>query len=371
MSNQIQNLNAKVAIVYLVWSDEPSKFLARALEAIVKQNYARENLRLVVVYNSYKPDEVSQLSFIESEVLKNKNILPETVVLAQAKNLGFPAGNNVGLQWAIDNDCDYVFLHNADGFLAPDAINEMASAFASDKNIGQVQSLIRLYPETNLINSAGNNFHYLGIGYCANYRERVDKVILPTIKDIGYASGAATMLRVDLLKKFGKWHEEFYLYHEDTEYSLRLKINGFRVVLASQAEFFHEYTFSKNLEKFYWLERNRHALKYLFYKWPTLILTWPLEIVYNLGLMIVAGGGGWLSELLRVYRYWLSSKNWQIWRELRRNNLRTRKMSDRQLLAQVVATIGSAELVISAPLKFFVNAIFKLYYYFLRLIVWW
>src|SRR3989339_209854 len=241
MFNQIQKLNDQVAIVYLVWSDEPSKFLARALEAIVKQNYARENLRLVVVYNSYKPDEVSQLSFIESEVLK----------------------------------------------------------------------------------------------------------------------------------KFGKWHEEFYLYHEDTEYSLRLKINGFRVVLASQAEFFHEYTFSKNLEKFYWLERNRHALKYLFYKWPTLILTWPLEIVYNLGLMIVAGGGGWLSELLRVYRYWLSSKNWQIWRELRRNNLRTRKMSDRQLLAQVVATIGSAELVISAPLKFFVNAIFKLYYYFLRLIVWW
>lgn len=362
---------SKVAIVYLAWSDEPKKYLARALDAIAKQSYARENLQLVIVYNSHRPQEISQLPIIELDVANRVAILPKTIILPQEKNLGFPAGNNIGMQWAIDNNFDYVFLHNADGYLAPTAIAEMVLVFKSDEKIGQVQSLIRLYPEVNLINSTGNNFHYFGIGYCANFREAVDKVNLPSVVEIGYASGAATMMRVDLLKQFGIWNEDFYLYHEDTEYSLRLKVRGFRVVLAGKAEFFHEYVFSKSKSKYFWLERNRHALKYLFYKWPTLVLTWPLEIVYNLSLMVMAILGGWWPELLRVYWYWLQPVNWQKWRKLRQQNLQARKMSDRQLLAQATATVGSAELVVSERLKYFANFIFQIYFYFLRLVIWW
>lgn len=360
----------RIAIVYLVWNDEPSKYLARALDAISAQTFYKENLRLFIVYNP-ADNCVSQLPLIQSEVNKKKDNLPSTVILPQEKNVGFPGGNNIGIKIALEDGCDYVFLHNADGYLAPTAVAEMVSAFESDKKIGQVQALIRLYPEIDLINSAGNRFHFLGIGYCAHFRERADSVFLAPVSDIGYASGAATMLRADLLKKFGFWREEFYLYHEDTEYSLRLKINGFRVVLAGRAEFFHEYEFSKNKTKFYWIERNRHTLKYLFYKWPTLVLTWPLEIGYNLGLAIAAVLGGWMPELSRVYWYWLQPVNWQKWREIRRSNLHTRQLSDRQLLLWSEYAVDSAELVVPAPIKFLANLVFRLYYYFLKLIIWW
>ncbi|OGH94982.1 MAG: hypothetical protein A2538_04815 [Candidatus Magasanikbacteria bacterium RIFOXYD2_FULL_41_14] len=361
----------KITIVYLTWNDEPQKYLTRALEAIGQQTYARENLRLVIVYNSHKEKESSQLSFVKTEIKKLENILPETVVLAPDKNLGFSGGNNLGMQWAIDSGCDYVFLHNADGYLAPGALAELVKALTIDANIGQAQALVRLYPQTDLINSAGNSVNYLGIGFCNYFKKPVASLNLPAISDIGYASGSATMIRTDLLKQLGKWNEDFYLYHEDLEYSWRLKINGYRVVLAKEAEFFHEYKFDKNLKKFYWLERNRHAFQYLFYRWPTLILTWPLEIGYNLVLLVVAGAGGWLPELLRVYGYWLNPSNWQKWRVGRCLNQQTRKLNDRQLLAQSTATVESAELVVSGPIKFCANLVFKIYYYILKLIIWW
>ncbi len=361
---------ARVGIIYLVWNDEPGKYLARALDAISAQTVAKDNLRLFIVYNP-APNCVSELPLVHSEVDKKKDKLPVTVILPQEKNLGFSGGNNVGVQAALDSGCDYIFLHNADGYLAPSALAEMMYALQSDKNIGQVQALVRLYPETDLINSAGNRFHFLGIGYCAHFRQPANSVSLAPVSDIGYASGAATMLRADLLREFGFWREEFYMYHEDTEYSLRLKINGYRVALASRAEFFHEYVFSKNLKKFYWIERNRHALKYLFFRWPTLILTWPLELGYNLGLLVVSAIGGWLPELLRAYFYWLNPGNRRPWRAMRFHNLQTRKLSDRQLLAQCAITVDSAELVVPLLIKFVANAVFKLYYYFLKLIIWW
>ncbi len=364
-------MNKKVAIVYLTWSDEPKKYLVRALEGVAAQTYAKENLHFLVVYNPPQPDTESQLSFIQEETVKMKDQLPAITILPQENNLGFAGGNNVGMQWAIDNDFDYVFLHNADGFMAPEATAKLVEAMEVDKTIGQAQSLVLLYPEQDLINTAGNNLHYLDIGYCGLFRQPIASQQLSAVYDVGYVSGAATIMRVDLLKKFGVWREEFFLFHEDSEYSLRLKVRGFRTVAVSGSIFYHQYEFLKNVQKFYWIERNRHVLKYLFYKWPTIILMLPLEVLYNLGLLVVALKGGWFKELLKVYSYWLQPKNWRVWHSLRLKNLKERKVSDRVLLNQTVKKVTMADVVVPGVVKWGMNLVFTIYYYFLKIVIWW
>lgn len=361
----------KVAIVYLVWSKEPEKYLERALGGVASQTYNKADTHLLVVYNSHKLDESSQLPLIQELVEKNRDVLPATTILPQEKNLGFSGGNNLGMQWAIDNGFDYVFLNNADGFMAPEAVAKLVEAFESDQTIGQAQSLVLLYPEQNLINTSGNNLHYLDIGYCGLFRRPIIEHKLPAIYDVGYVSGAATMMRVGLLKKFGVWREEFFLYHEDTEYSLRLKVRGFRTVAVSGSVFYHQYDFLKDVKKFYWIERNRHVLKYLFYKWPTIILMLPLEILYNLGLLVVSLKGRWFKNLLQVYVYWLQPNNWRIWHSLRLNNLKERKVSDRYLLSRSVKTVTMADMVVPVVVKTGVNFVFTIYYYLLKILVWW
>ncbi|MEA3272046.1 MAG: glycosyltransferase family 2 protein [Patescibacteria group bacterium] len=361
----------KVAIVYLVWSDEPQKYLQLALRGVAEQTYSKENLELLIVYNSHKKEEPSAAPFIRRCVDLYANVLPHTTILEQEENLGFAGGNNVGMQWAIENKFDYVFLNNADGFLHSDAIEKLVSVMEADKSVGQIQPLILLYPEQDLINSAGNAWHYLGMGYCNLERKPVAEYKFPATQEIDYASGAATMFRTDLLTRYGAWKEEFFLYHEDTEYSLRLRFLGYKIVMAGNAIFYHQYDFERSITKLYWMERNRHVLKLLFYKWPTLFLLLPLEVVYNFGLLITALRGGWIKEILKVYTYWANPLNWIKWLKYRNEIQKTRKITDGELLEHTVLTVDSGEEFVGRPMHRLANTIFTIYGSLLKILVKW
>ena len=362
-------IEPKVAIIYLCWADEPRKYLPEALEAIARQSYAKQNLSLVVVYNGPRAGAESQIDFIRGEINRLASSLPETIILEPGSNIGFSAGNNFGAKYAVEHGANYIFLHNADGYLGDGTVQELTAVMENDKKIGECQPLILLHPETHLINSAGNEWHYLGIGYCANYRENARE--FPQYSEVGYASGAAVFMRADLLGKFGFWNDDFFLYHEDTEYSLRLKIRGFKIGLAGRAKFFHKYQFSNKPNKFYWLERNRHALKLIFYRWPTLILLLPLEILYNLGLLVLAVFGGWFGELIKVYKYWLTPENWHKWLASRKIMQTERVLSDRRMITMSAATTGTGDLKLPVVIEGTVNIVFTIYYLLLRILVWW
>jgi GT2 family glycosyltransferase len=178
-------------------------------------------------------------------------------------------------------------------------------------------------------------------------------------------------MRAELLKKFGFWNEDFYLYHEDSEYSLRLKIRGYKIGLAGQADFYHIYNFSNKPRKLFWIERNRHALKLIFYKWPTLVLLLPAEILYNLGLMILSAAGGWFTELINVYKYWFKPVNWRGWLARRKVAQQERVISDRKILSGTTPMISFGEMKIPAMFRACANIVFTIYYFLLRILIWW
>ncbi|MFA7653536.1 MAG: glycosyltransferase family 2 protein [Candidatus Magasanikbacteria bacterium] len=359
----------KIAIIYLLWGDEPQRYLDRALVGIIAQTYSRDNLHLLVVYNP-KEGIPSAVPFIRERLVATGNLPPATV-LEQEKNLGFSGANNAGMRWAVEHEFDYAFLHNADGYLHPQAIEKLASVMQNDDKIGEVQALTLLYPETNLINSAGNSWHYLGVGFCRFFREPLAQhEFLPT-EEIGYASGAAALMRCDLLKKHGYWNEDFFMYHEDTEYSLRLRMFGYKIILSSEAIFYHEYEFLKSVTKYYWLERNRYALNIVFYKWPTLILLLPLELVYDLGLLFLSWRNGWLKEYLAAWTYWFTRANWKIWLAHRHNIQAVRQVSDREFMCHTAMIISSGGLVASRLIVLVANVIFTVYYFLVRMLLWW
>jgi len=360
----------KIAIVYLCWADEPIKYLRDALDAISNQDYPKNSLILHVVYNGPRVNEEGFASFIESEIKKRQDNLPETIFVDLKSNIGFSAGNNLGIRQAIAKGAEYVFLHNSDGYLASDTISKLFEAIESDKKIGVCQPLILLDPEKNLINSAGNNLHYLQIGYCDKYRQKIDENLLPNT-DIGYASGAGVLMRVDLLNEHGLWNERFFLYHEDTEYSERLRLLGYKIKLVGNAVFYHKYEFKNKPNKFFWIERNRHGLELMFYKWPTLLLLLPLEILFNLGLLASSIFGGWLKELLKVYAYWLSPKNWREWMVDRKIIQSKRTITDRKLLASMTPFISLGDFKAPKIVEMLANFVFTIYWFLIKILIWW
>lgn len=359
-----------MAIIYLCWSEEPYKYLDSALEGIEHQTYPRELIKLFIVYNSHRTGEQTACSYIRQRVAERQVDLPAVTILEQNENLGFVGGNNVGMRWAMAYGCDYVFLHNADGCLAGQAIEKLVVSLEKDKNIGAAQSLVLLDPERNLINSAGNNYHFLGFGYCDLYRQNRAESKSNEIRRVGYLSGAAMMMRVDLLKQHGLWDEDYFIYHDDLEYSLRLKSLGYSTVLVPDSEFYHQYRYSRNPDKYYLMERNRWIVLLTYYKPPTMLLILPGLILMEVGLIFFSLIGGWFRQKIRGYAWWLHGKNWRMVLAKRKARQSERKVGDMELLKQAVGRIEFAE-VNNWVLKYAANPFMAGYWWMLRKIIYW
>lgn len=358
----------RVAIIYLSYHSED--YLQDAVESIKNIDYPKDRLAVVFVDNPH-PSFGLSVGRIEKIVEENSNSLPSTIILPQKDNLGYCGGNNVGINWALKTGFDYIFLHNQDGNLAQDCIKKMVEAMEADRSIGCAQALVML-GNTTKINTAGNSFNYLGFGFISDFGLDEKDLKINSVTEVGYASGAALMMRADLIKEYGKFDEDLFAYHEDVEYSLRLRYAGYRPVVIPDAKFFHKYEFNRSSSKFYFMERNRFAVLLMYYKWATLILLLPMLLVMELGIIWFFYSKGWFDKKIEAYRYWFDKKNIKIWLDKRSNIQKNRTINDRKLLNLSVSGInfGDKEYV-KSYLLFLANPVMYIYKALIKLIIFW
>ncbi len=395
----------RVAVIYLSYHSDP--YLDRVMSALKSLTYPKELVEFVVVDAPHLEFGTS-LKNLESKLLPlSGNELPHVTIIPLEKNFGFAKNNNTGIKWALEQGFEYVYLHNQDGFMEKDCLVKLVEAMEKDKTIGAAQSLIMLYPETELINSAGNAYHFLGFGYCDGYRRsllslpkgELERVCRPLSKrdsevdsrllagrptplrlplergespaiEIAYASGASLLLRADLLKLFGLLDEDFISYHEDLEYSLRLKSLDYKITLVPAAKFFHEYSFSRNKEKFYLMERNRFAVLLMYYNGLSLILILPAAIVMEIGLIFFALMSGWLREKFDAYHYWLDLAHIRLWLAKRKVVQNRRMVSDRKLLESATGVIKFEDAQFDNPiLKYIANPLMEIYWWIIKFFI--
>jgi len=362
----------KIGIIYLLYYHNES-YVDDMVSAIKKLTYPHEKIELIIVVNPTS-DEGLFTHYIDDTVMPlSEKELPRVTVLSQKENIGFGPGNNVGTEWALEHGCDYVFYHNNDGFMASNSLEPIMEAFENDPTIGAAQSLMLLHPETHLVNSTGNSYQYLGFGYCDQYRTPVKDLHLPAVKEVDYASGAALVVRADLIRKYGMWDCDFFMYHEDLEWSLRLRTVGYRIVLIRDSVFYHKYQFGRSIQKFYWMERNRIAVMLMYYKIPTFVVLLPMLIAMELGLWAFAVLGGWLPEHKKVYAYWMKKENWKLWLKKRKNIQKTRTVGDRELLKHAQSCIHFQDASVDRPIVNYVgNPVLAVYYWIVvKGLIWW
>jgi GT2 family glycosyltransferase len=360
----------KIAIVYLSYHSE--SYLDQLFASLQKYSYPKDYFEVIIVDN-FHPEFGSSLEIIKKKLAGiSENIMPKITILPQEKNLGFSGGVNVGINYAIKNGFAYVFLHNQDGFLKEDGLEKLVTVMEKDNAVGAAQSLMVLKKDPDLVNSSGNAFHYLGFGFVKNYKKNVKELTIQTVEDIGYASGAAVLIRSEALIIAGFWDEDYFFYHEDLEYSLRLRLLGFRVVAVRESIFYHDYEFGRNKNKFYYMERNRWNLLFNFYKWPTLLLLLPILLVTELGLLILALIQGWFLEKVRANFYWLNPTN--IIKVFKKRSLiqKKRVKPDSELLTYATGSVNFDGAGINNPVvRFIINPILKAYFFIAKRLIRW
>ena len=96
--------------------------------------------------------------------------------------------------------------------------------------------------------------------------------------------------------------EQFFLYHEDIDISIRIQSVGHRIGIETDAVVDHDYDFHSNDLKWFWLERNRLAMVIRNYPAPLLALVTPALLATELVLLLVSARQGWLGAKLKSYR---------------------------------------------------------------------
>lgn len=353
----------KIGVIVVTWNSE--KYVADLVKSLKKIDYPAKKLRVFFVDNDSRDRSVNLLEKGGYQIVKNN------------KNEGFAKANNQGVEVALAWGAEYVYCLNPDTEVSPDFLKEALKVF-DDEKVGQVQSLT-LHEGGKQIQSWGNHLMFLGFGYSggdgvdiSNFSTQgghASGLQLPTSNfQIGYASGAAMMVRVDVWKEVGGFEEIYESFHEDTDLSLRIRLAGYKVVLAPESHVIHKYTFSSSVKHAYLLERNRFILGLIFFKMPTLVLFLPAFIFMEIGIFFYSFFNSTWQGKLRAY-LWLFLHLEKVWGK-RMILQRERKLGDKALSRYLIAKIEFQE-IMNPILEYVVNPIMSVYWGMIRRIIIW
>jgi GT2 family glycosyltransferase len=244
------------------------------------------------------------------------------------RNLGYAEGCNYGASKARGQTL--VFL-NSDAVCLPGAVDSLVGALA-DPAIGLASGDIRLADAPQLMNSAGNPVHYLGIVWAGSYGEPAAGHTQR--RNVSSASGAFLGVRKTVWESLGGFNDVYFAYHEDTDLSLRVWQRGLRVVFVPGATVLHHYEFARTPTKQYLLERNRWMTVLTVYPAPLLIRILPLLLAFDVALAAVALLQGWLPAKVHSW-LWLLRHTPEIRR--RRAQVQAARITDSGDFAQLLS----------------------------------
>lgn len=159
-------------------------------------------------------------------------------IIPLGDNLGFSKANNEGIKWSIENGISKFLLLNNDTEIEPDTIKKMA-ALQQEKGAIVVPKT-KYYDNRDTIWCAGGNFSKLIKKVKHRGYNKKDTAEFNKSVQTEFANGCAMFLSKDIIDKIGYLDERFFLYYEDTEYSLRAEKHNIPIWYCSDAVVYHK-----------------------------------------------------------------------------------------------------------------------------------
>ncbi|MBI4689735.1 MAG: glycosyltransferase, partial [Nitrospirae bacterium] len=160
---------------------------------------------------------------------------------------------NLGIK---NSNGDFIALLNNDTTVDREWLTGLLKVMDGDKKIGAVQSKI-LFSDGDKINSTGGeeieDFYFRDIGFGERDKGQYNKV-----KEIDYFSGGSVMFRRECLEDVGVFDEDFIMFFEDIDYSIRCRAKGWKLFYSPLSIVYHRFHGSASTELCSYLcSRNR------------------------------------------------------------------------------------------------------------------
>ncbi|ABX07725.1 glycosyl transferase family 2 (plasmid) [Herpetosiphon aurantiacus DSM 785] len=228
------------------------------------------------------------------------------VRLLENSNTGYAGGNNYGAAMARG---EYLLFLNPDTVVMPGAIDALVAPFKTDPTIGLTTACLVHHQHPQSINACGNEMHYTGLTYCRGANQ--PRTAYQTSSYVDAVSGAACAIRRSLFTTLGGFDQQFFMYVEDSDLSLRVRLYGLQCFYVADAVIQHKYHMKYTAQKAFLIERNRYSM---------LIKNFSPSVLGRLlpGLLLAEVITG-SYFLLRGPQYWsikprLYQHIWRYWR---------------------------------------------------------
>ncbi len=157
------------------------------------------------------------------------------------KNLGWSGGNNAGMRRALEMGADYVLLLNNDTRVAADAIQRLVALAESEPETGALAPKLLMFDEPRFINSIGLVASTIGAAWDRCIGEVNGPKWDEHVPVIGVC-GAGFFIRSEALRKTGLLPEDFGIYLDDLDLSMRLWNAGYTVLTCPESVIYHKFS---------------------------------------------------------------------------------------------------------------------------------
>lgn len=180
-------------------------------------------------------------------VAELKSLCPGLDLIETGANIGFSAGNNVGIKKALRLGAEVVYIINNDTLVDENLFFRSYRYVAKKNRIAGAKIYYAKgyeYHESqrglgNVLWYAGGYFDY-SMAVSRHYGiDEVDQGQHDTIRNVDFITGCFIAVPRAVFKKIGMLDEPFFLYLEDTDFSLHAKVAGIEVVYNPHLVLYH------------------------------------------------------------------------------------------------------------------------------------
>jgi hypothetical protein len=167
-------------------------------------------------------------------------LFPQVEFIRSRVNLGFTGGNNLGARIALLEGASFVLFLNNDTTVAPDFLDRLVQACQTDPRIGMATPKIYFYGQPKVIWACGASIDRITgrtphTGVYQSDQGQYDKQT-----DVDRITGCAMLVRRELIQEIGLFDERFFIYGEETDWCLRAKKAGYRLITVPDSVIWHK-----------------------------------------------------------------------------------------------------------------------------------
>jgi len=167
-----------------------------------------------------------------------KNNYPEFIFRQSTENLGFGKANNVGLQYALDNGFDYVYLLNQDAWVQTDTLEKLMRISACHPEYG-ILSPMQMNADLYHIDK---NFLKSTCSWLSTPTLLTDTYnhLVQDVYEVKYVMAAHWMITRECLLKVGGFSPSFPHYGEDNNYIDRVHYHNLKIGIVPSLRVVHD-----------------------------------------------------------------------------------------------------------------------------------